>query len=110
MELRDQLESSLQSAIKARDRVTITALRSALGAIDNASAVEPARAWPPRLGVGAGEAVRRVLSMEEVVAILHAEIAERTTAADEFERLRRPAESARLRAEARVLRAHLPEA
>jgi uncharacterized protein len=108
MELRDHLEASLKSALKAREQPAIAALRSALSALDNASAVPAARAWPPRLGVGAGEAERKVLSMDEAVAIVHAEIAERVSAADQYDRLDRPEQAARLRAEAAVLERHLP--
>lgn len=107
MELRDQIETSLRSAIRSRDPIATAALRSALSAIDNATAVGPARAWPPRVGVGAGEAERKSLSIEEVVRIVHAEIAERTSAATEYERLGKSDEAERLRAEAEVLAAQL---
>lgn len=40
-DLRDRLRRALPAAMKARDRTTITALRSALAAIDNAEAFDP---------------------------------------------------------------------
>lgn len=62
-DLRPRLESSLRVAIKDHDRVAVSALRSALGAIDNAPAVDIA--GPVRIdestiagspsGVGAGD-------------------------------------------------------
>jgi uncharacterized protein YqeY len=106
-QLRDQLKASLQSAIKSRDRIAIAALRSALSAIDNAEAVEGPRDYRPVLGVGAGEAQRRVLTVDAVREVLRTEIAERARAADEYERLGRPDEASRLRAEAAVLEHHL---
>lgn len=53
--LRYWLQSSLAAAMKARDRVAVSALRSALRAIDNATAVRSSgpsfelrrRFWPP---------------------------------------------------------------
>jgi uncharacterized protein YqeY len=44
--LRDRLSRALPAAIKARDRLAVTALRSALAAIDNAQAVDAPQASP----------------------------------------------------------------
>jgi uncharacterized protein YqeY len=44
--LRDRLRRALPTAMKARDRPAMTALRSALAAIDNAGAADPTRAGP----------------------------------------------------------------
>jgi uncharacterized protein len=44
--LRDRLSRALPAAMKARDRPAMTALRSALAAIDNAGAVDPTNAGP----------------------------------------------------------------
>lgn len=44
--LRDRLRRALPAAMKARDRPAMTALRSALAAIDNAGAVDPTHAVP----------------------------------------------------------------
>ena len=48
--VRDRLRAALPDAMKARDSVAVAALRSVLGAIDNAEAVDAARA--PQPGVG----------------------------------------------------------
>lgn len=45
-DLRDRLRRALPPAMKARDRPAVTALRSALAAIDNAGAVDPTHAPP----------------------------------------------------------------
>jgi uncharacterized protein YqeY len=42
--LHERLRRALPAAMKARDRPAVTALRSALAAIDNAGAVDPAQA------------------------------------------------------------------
>jgi len=99
-EFRDQIEAGLRSALKAQDAVAARAFRSALGAIDNAGAVAGPDRHRPRLGVGAGEAVRRDLSIEEMRAIVRAEVADRTSAADQYERMGRPQEATKLRVEA----------
>ena len=44
--LRDRLSQALPAAMKARDRPAMTALRSAVAAIDNAGAVDPAHPLP----------------------------------------------------------------
>jgi len=55
--LRDRLSRALPAAMKARDRPAMTALRSAVAAIDNAGAVDPTHALPtdqdPRIATSA---------------------------------------------------------
>jgi hypothetical protein len=45
-DIRTRMRRALTAAIKARDRSAVTALRSALAAIDNAEAVDPATTPP----------------------------------------------------------------
>lgn len=111
--LSDQLRRALSEALKSRDMVAVSALRSALGAIDNASAVpagpEPgvsansAHIAAAAAGIGAAEAERRLLSDEEASAIVRAEVAERQTAARDYERAGHTDRAGRLRREADVL-------
>jgi uncharacterized protein YqeY len=97
--------------MKAKDQVAVSALRSALAALANAEASSIAEAKGPvagpiagaRLGVGAAEATRRDLTEDDVIDVLRDEIQERTTAATDYERLGRPDQAERLRAEAAVL-------
>jgi uncharacterized protein YqeY len=112
------LRRALTVAIKERDAVATSALRSALAAIENASAVGAEHA-PPRAtgpiagavsGLGAGEVERRSLSAEDVRALVESEVDQRVAAAAEYEGLGRPDRAERLRAEAAVLAAHLPPA
>jgi hypothetical protein len=114
--LHTRLRAALPPALKARDRVAVAALRSALAAIDNAQAVAAPPA--PRTGgvvagavsgLGAGEAPRRELSEGEIVAIVRAEVADRLAAAVDYERAGQDDAAVRLRAEADVLAALLAE-
>ncbi|NJC84120.1 GatB/YqeY domain-containing protein [Planosporangium mesophilum] len=110
--LRDRLRAALPAAMKARDRVAVAALRSALAAIDNAEAVAaPAvrglAIEQTPVGVGAAETPRRVLTQAEVEEIVRTEVAEREAAARDYDRAGRPEHAERLRAEAAVLSGHL---
>jgi uncharacterized protein YqeY len=110
----------LTEAMKARDPVAVAALRSALAALDNAEAVDPAQApaagpvggtvAKSLAGLGAGEVPRRTLTEGEEAGVLAAELHDRQAAADDYERLGEPERAARLRAEAEVLAAQLPGA
>ena len=114
MEIRE-LRQALTAALRARDGVAVSALRSALAAIENAGAVDPAQA--PQAdsgpiagavaGLGAGEVPRRSLGPDELRALVGAEVEHRRTAAREYAELGRPDHADRLRAEADVLAAHL---
>lgn len=109
--VRARLQEGLTAAMKARDRVAVGALRSVLSSVANAEAVDVEHAPTSTggaiagavSGVGAAEAPRRELSDEDVAAVVAAEIAERGSAADEYERLGQVAEAERLRAELKVL-------
>lgn len=109
-----RLREALPVAMKARDRVAVAALRSALAAIGNAEAVEvdsPAGAIEASpVGVGAAEAVRRVLGDADVVEIVRGEVAAREASARAYEAAGRADRAELLRAEARVLSAYLPGA
>ena len=111
--VRDRLRAALPAAMKARDSVAIAALRSALGAIDNAEAVEAG--WAPHpvaghfrlagtvAGLRASEVERRSLSAAEMDALVRAEVADRHAAARDYERAGHRARVERLRGEAAVL-------
>jgi uncharacterized protein YqeY len=115
--VRDRLRHALTAAMRERDTVAVAALRSALGAIDNAEAVDPGQrvapaASHPRLagtvvGLGAGEVPRRQLTEPELEALVRAEVAERAAAAADYERAGRAERAGRLRGEAAALAATL---
>jgi uncharacterized protein YqeY len=113
--LRDRLRDALAVAIKARDRVSTPVLRATLGAIENAEAVPADGAFAGGtgslaieripVGVGAAEVARRVLTEDDVHAVVRAELAEREAAVGTYVRVGRPEQAERLRAEIEVLAA-----
>ena len=112
--LRQQLREALRTAMKARDRVTVGVLRSALAAIDNAEAVAVAPVVTQGLaierspiGVGATEVDRRQLTPAAIARIVRDEADSRTAAADDYERVGRADRAAQLRDEARILSGYL---
>lgn len=115
--MRDNLRDGLKAALKARDNVAVTALRSALAAIDNAEAI-PAdhllgnitgdeHVAGSAAGLGAAEAARRHLTEADIRAIVETEIRERSVAAQEYEQLGHMDLAERLHAEAEVLSRYL---
>ncbi|HEX3785163.1 MAG TPA: GatB/YqeY domain-containing protein [Pseudonocardiaceae bacterium] len=121
--MRASLHADLTAALKARDRVAVAALRSALAAIDNAEAVpvDPPVAGATgsahrtgnehvagsAAGLGAAEAQRRHLTEADLRSIVEKEIWERSVAVREYERLGRDDLAERLRAESEVLSRYL---
>ncbi len=109
-----RLRTALTEALSSRDLIAAAAVRSALAAIGNAEAVPPPagsgseRASSEHVagavaGLGTAEAARRLLTEADIAAIVAAEIADRRSAADEYDRLARSEQSARLRQEADIL-------
>ena len=110
-----RLRGDLTAALKARDSVTVAALRSALTALDNAGAVEaPAsrvegteHVAGAAAGVGSTDIARRVLTEDDVRAILRSQIEEHARAASEYARIGRDDIAERLQSEAEVLAAYV---
>ena len=115
--VQDRLRAALTQAMKARDAVAVAALRSALGAIGNAEAVDTERApqpgtGHPRLagtvsGLRAAEVERRSLSEAELTEIIRAEVVDRHAAAHDYERAGHRTRAERLRNEATVLSSYV---
>ena len=108
--LRERLRTALPVAMKARDRTAVSVLRSTLSAIDNAEAVDRPAGVDRGLaieqsaaGAGAMEVARRDLSESDVERIVRAEIAERESAADGYDRSGQADRAEQLRAEAAML-------
>jgi uncharacterized protein len=110
--IRDRLHRALREAMRARDSVATSALRSAMTALDNAGAVPPgpvpAAAGGPHFagavaGLGAAEVPRRGLAAGEAEQIVRAEIAEREAAAAGYEEAGHDEQARRLRQETRIL-------
>jgi hypothetical protein len=114
-----RLRLALAEALRSRDTIAISALRSALGAIGNAEAAGPGAAGPPGsgsphvagavAGLGAAEAERRRLSPAQIEQIVRAEATEREGAARGYERAGHPGRAGRLRREAQLLLAVLAD-
>ena len=116
-DVRDVLRKRLRAAMVTRDHVAVTALRSAIAALDNAEAVEVvgtevAEYFPHPsgehvagsvVGLGAAEAHRRVLSRAQQHEVLEREISDRRSAAAGYEQRGTTEPAARLRQEASVL-------
>ncbi len=112
---RRTLRDALLAARKDRDAARISALRSALSAIDNAETPDGSHLDAPAsgkiaggvVGLGAAEVARRDLSDTQIRELLHAEVDERLTAAEQFTAGGHTDRAATLRAEADVLTALL---
>jgi uncharacterized protein YqeY len=108
---RRTLRDALLVARKDRDTTRVSALRSALSAIDNAETPNDAEVKAPVsgtiansvVGLGAAEVSRRELSDAQIRELVHAEIDERLTAADDFTAGGRTERATAMRAEAAVL-------
>lgn len=111
--LRDRLAAALPVAMRSRDRVAVSALRSALARVSNAEAVHidtVQRAGAIEhayVGPGAADAARRELTESEVRTLVEDEVRERVDAATHLVEVGRPEVAERLLGEAAVLRAHL---
>lgn len=93
--LKDQLQASLTTAIKARDEVTSATIRMVLTAITNEE-------------VSGKEA--RALSDDDVLTVLGREAKKRREAAEAYDAASRPELAARERAELEVIAGYLPQA
>ena len=97
--------------MKDRDKVGLAAYRAALSVVDNAEAADLAQApavQPGTIaggvsGLGAGEVPRRVMSDDELDALLRAEAAQWEATATDYERHGRVDSAMRLYAEAAAL-------
>ncbi|HLT60428.1 MAG TPA: GatB/YqeY domain-containing protein [Microlunatus sp.] len=111
-DLRSRLQDALRTALKDRDRAAAAAVRSALAAIGNAEAVDPTP-QPPAvgsaeiagavIGVGGSELARRELADDDLVAIVAGEVADRRSAAADYQRAGRADRAEQLRHEADLL-------
>lgn len=111
MLLREQMKADLTQAMKARQRATVTTLRSVLAAIDNAEAIpviEPAFPAEPVLGQQ-HEAPRKRLSAEDIREIVQREMDAHCAASVKYANLGLQAEAERLQNAATLLAGYLQE-
>ena len=116
-EIEGRLRAVLKEAMKSRDPIARTAIRSALRAIDNAGSVGASNREGSEgsghiagsvEGLGAGDVPRREMDEGQIIEIVRAEVTSREGAAEEYEGLGRVDEAARLRSECAVLLSLLP--
>lgn len=104
MRLRDVLRADLKAAMVHRRRDDANLLRSVIAAIDNAEAVPlPEGAKPAdsaSFASGGAEAARRVLTTQDLVGIIEAEVASRHAAAAQMRAGGAGQQAARLEEEA----------
>jgi hypothetical protein len=110
------LRDGLTAALKARDAEALSALRTAIAAIENAEAIATTDTQRPMTsadiagassGVGSTEAVRRSLSTGQLRDILADQITEYAREADRYDTLGQPDAAHRLRHRARILAAYV---
>lgn len=108
-----RLRLALRVAMKSKDILATSALRSALAAIGNAEAVpqQDLGATVSRhvagasAGLASAEAERKRLTREETARIVRAEISDRQAAARQYEAAGHPERADRLRREAQAIQA-----
>lgn len=105
------MRAALKDAMKGKDKGAMSALRSALGAIDNAEAVpnettsgaDTENVAGAVAGVGAADVARRELTADDVTGIVRAAVEERRANAAEYDGLGQHEAADAVRYEATVL-------
>jgi len=121
--VRSRLQAALRAAMKERDTVAASGLRSVLSAIANAEAVSfpaassgqsvgPAAQSSPHFagavaGLGAAEVSRREVTDDEAAAVAAAEAADRRAAARDYQAAGHADHADRLRRDAQAIEAAL---
>ncbi len=103
MQLVTTLQSDLTAALKARDSVKVSVIRSLLSSIANAGAV-PFSTATDAVGLYAGDSARRSIDVGDVRRLLEDELAERAGAASSYID---PAAIERVHREALLIREYL---
>lgn len=93
MSLKDKLRSDVTVALKARDQLTVTALRSVIGAVDSAEK---------------GGKTPVVFDDAAVLQTIRKQIKQRHESAEAYETAKRPDHAELERAEAAILSAYVP--
>ena len=103
------LRGDLEKALRSRDRVEISTLRTLVAAVENATAVEVETSVEPKLGLRHDQP-RRVLSDEDVAEIILSERDELVDAAIRSRDLGLVEETADLERRAGIVERYLPRA
>ncbi len=107
-ELRERLSGELRVAMKAREKQTVVLLRTLMATLDNAEAVTVDLATLPKVATTERHEVpRKLLSEDEIRALLQREIAERRHNCAEYEALGLPEKATQLQQEAELIASYL---
>jgi uncharacterized protein YqeY len=101
------LRGDLEKALRSRDRVEISTLRTLVAAVENATAVEVETSVEPKLGLGHDQP-RRAVSDEDVAEIILSERDELVDAATRYRDLGLVEEVVDLERRARIVERYLP--
>ena len=86
MSVRDRLRADLVSAMRAGDKTEMSMIRTLIGAIENAEAVEGEGSSDPKLGLN-HDRPRKTLTDDDIVRILSSERSEAAAAAAGYKRM-----------------------
>ena len=86
MSVRNRLRADLVSAMRARDKTEVSMIRTLIGAIENAEAVEVESSSDPMIGLNHDQP-RKTLTDEDIVHILSLERSEAAAAADGYKEM-----------------------
>lgn len=105
--IKARLRADIRAAMSAKQMTEARVLRTLLAALDNAEAHPVVAGHTPYVehpfGDKAVEVARKVLSTEDIEAVLKAELEERVTAARDLEQHGKTAEASALKAEAALV-------
>jgi hypothetical protein len=104
----ERLKADLRTAMKDRQSSRVVALRTMLSALDNAGAVEVDPSFVPLAG-RTPDVPRKELSEDEQLTILRREALGRLASIQQYERLGKLEEAARLRAELEAFAGYVDE-
>lgn len=102
MTLRESLKKGLLAAMKEKNLEAVAALRTALAAIDNGEAVEPVSQSAPIVNRSA-DVPRKVLSEDDMLAIVRREATELRQAAVQYDSIGQPKRAEELRRKLKAL-------
>jgi uncharacterized protein YqeY len=107
MAMKAHIRAELVTAMRAKQSLKVAALRTVLAALDNAESVPIGTQHQPYQSHAFGdprtEVPRRILTADEVQALVMAEITKRREAADQMDQLGQSPQAEQLRDEALVL-------
>jgi hypothetical protein len=106
--VRQAMQADLRSAMKTRDTVVVSVLRTALAAISNAEAVDESDYPPLPPGQSRGDVPRRQLTDADIESILNREIGEVRDAAGDYRRHNELDKAGELERRIAVLARYLP--